>query len=958
MHAILNSALWPFLIRLIVDASWKGLLLLMVATVAAFAANKSSAAVRHRIWCLSFSALIFLPILSVSVPRWHVPLLPSGESTQLVNDRDSANSRISQSLREIAESDRPGQRAFERPSRVEPAGSDSFSATNPVTSLNEPHEIRWPTDALIRLSLTVVWILVALALIGRLAVETVAVRRLMGRCRPLCDAGWNSLLCDSQARLRLRRSVRLLECDEAIVPFTCGLVRPLILLPATSREWSVERQRCVLLHELAHIKRCDVFFQMVARAACSLYWCNPLAWYALARLRIERELACDDCVVAAGESAVDYADQLVEIARSCRSSRYAVGIAMARTCNLEARVVALLDRARSRRLLSRPISALLALGALLLVIAAAAFQPIARAAEKGQTANAKIPLKRGLTVTGKVTDESGRPIAGALVKTKFSNDLRQAVSGPDGVYHLVGCEPALSRIVVSAKGRATDMKELSINAEMKPVDFQMKPGGKIRVRVVDQNGKPVPRARIFFQWWRGKFQYFEFKHVNDYADQNGLWQWNEAPLDEFKADICPREGMNLASRPLVARSQEYVFRLPPPLVITGKVIDRETKQPIKKFRVVPGIRSSPSWMNWARGESFTAIDGTYRMSERQDYFAYIVRIEADGYEPADSRDIKSNEGTVSVDFELTKGKDIDATVLTPDGRPAAGAHIAMGVGGAQIIVSNGDVEHDMTYADRQQSDQSGHFHFPPQEGPLYLIITHPSGYARFRATPSSNRRIINLDPWTRVEGIYRVGGKPQANIPITILRGDTMPFERNRMGRPDSMPHVVTFDDVTTGPNGHFVFERVMAGHGTVGRRLMLTSNDGATEVSSQCRVETKFPPGKTVHLDFPALGRAVVGTLHRPIGDKEKIRWSFAEVEIEPEKAEAPAARPHFSASVAPDGTFRVDDLPAGDFALNVRFQLGQGGFLFNHHFQVPKPNASTSASPLDLGVLTLREK
>ncbi len=66
-------------------------------------------------------------------------------------------------------------------------------------------------------------------------------------------------------------------------------------------------------------------------------------------------------------------------------------------------------------------------------------------------------------MTGKVTDEAGKPIVGALVRTKFLNDIREAKTGTDGVYRLVGCEPRATRIVVSAKGRATDMKELSID---------------------------------------------------------------------------------------------------------------------------------------------------------------------------------------------------------------------------------------------------------------------------------------------------------------------------------------------------------------------------------------------------------------------------------------------------------------------------------------------------------------
>ena len=223
------------------------------------------------------------------------------------------------------------------------------------------------------------------------------------------------------------------------------------------------------------------------------------------------------------------------------------------------------------------------------------FMPIRRYLERrefgiepGRQPASKIALDRGLTVTGKVTDEAGKPIAGALVRTKFWNDVRQATTGEDGVYRIVGCEPKPVHLVASAMGRATDMKELNIEPGMGPVDFRMKPGGTVRIRVLDEQGNPVPRARIFFQEWRGRYQYFEFDHVNQYADDRGVWVWHEAPVDEFKADICPPGGMTLQRQPLIAREAEYVFRVPGPLVVSGKVIDAVTREPIKAFRVVPG----------------------------------------------------------------------------------------------------------------------------------------------------------------------------------------------------------------------------------------------------------------------------------------------------------------------------------------------------------------------------------
>jgi TonB family protein len=103
-------------------------------------------------------------------------------------------------------------------------------------------------------------------------------------------------------------------------PLTCGVMRPLILLPPDAQDWDELRLRAVLLHESAHVHRRDCLSKYVAQASRALLWWNPLAWIIAARLNHEQELACDDAVLAAGVPADTYATVLLDVARECSSS--------------------------------------------------------------------------------------------------------------------------------------------------------------------------------------------------------------------------------------------------------------------------------------------------------------------------------------------------------------------------------------------------------------------------------------------------------------------------------------------------------------------------------------------------------------------------------------------------------------------------------------------------------------
>src|SRR5262249_6612259 len=164
--------------------------------------------------------------------------------------------------------------------------------------------------------------------------------------------------------------------DGSVTPMTTGLRSSTILLPAEANNWSEERLRFVLAHELAHVKRRDTLMQVPIQIACSLHWFNPLVWIAHRRFLIERERACDDFVINSGAQPDAYADHLLDIARSVRHKpRFAFsGIFMANRSQLETRLLSILDKNMNRRSPNRIVLAVTVMSVVTLLVPFATVQ--------------------------------------------------------------------------------------------------------------------------------------------------------------------------------------------------------------------------------------------------------------------------------------------------------------------------------------------------------------------------------------------------------------------------------------------------------------------------------------------------------------------------------------------------------------------------------------------------------
>jgi beta-lactamase regulating signal transducer with metallopeptidase domain len=125
-----------------------------------------------------------------------------------------------------------------------------------------------------------------------------------------------SLLEACRRQLGIKRAIQV-RCAEIGSPAICGALRPIILIPPTLAEnLSSSEMRSVLLHELAHHKRSDLWVNHMQVLLQVLYWYNPLLWLANASIRHTREQAVDEMVlVEMGEEAQAYPVTLLHVAK-------------------------------------------------------------------------------------------------------------------------------------------------------------------------------------------------------------------------------------------------------------------------------------------------------------------------------------------------------------------------------------------------------------------------------------------------------------------------------------------------------------------------------------------------------------------------------------------------------------------------------------------------------------------
>lgn len=193
------------------------------------------------------------------------------------------------------------------------------------------------------------WAAMAATGLARVAAGLRHLRRIRRNCAAVQAGSLSPTVVRTLEEFRPVRAVEVCVSDDLTVPTAVGFFRPVVVFPSWAmRDLSETEMNAVLLHELAHLRRWDDWTNLAQKVLRALFFFHPAVWWVENRLSLEREMACDDMVLAQTASPRAYAECLVSLAEKnlLRRGMALAQAAVGRMRETTQRVLQILDARR------------------------------------------------------------------------------------------------------------------------------------------------------------------------------------------------------------------------------------------------------------------------------------------------------------------------------------------------------------------------------------------------------------------------------------------------------------------------------------------------------------------------------------------------------------------------------------------------------------------------------------
>jgi AhpC/TSA family/Carboxypeptidase regulatory-like domain len=490
-----------------------------------------------------------------------------------------------------------------------------------------------------------------------------------------------------------------------------------------------------------------------------------------------------------------------------------------------------------------------------------------------------LTLHNGITVVGTVLDSDSKPIRKARITLgpgRFGGPtVPPERTDRTGGFSFAAAPGQQVVVTVLANGYAPELQSFVMGQQSPPaLTFNLQLARDITGTVIDSHGRPIPRANIYFQTWRG----FQTIANGVQADQNGRFDWPNAPVDTVYA-IVNAQGYNDAQNVAMTPDHPVVVTLQQAQHVHVLVVDANTDKPIEKFIqfTIGGAPQSESKINWIWPENQmrTYPGGTFDLfspyGENNNNPGYGVTIEANGYLSASANVNPSSASDAPLVMKLTPApaKDITAAAFDPDGKPAAGAQAYLVFADGQPLNNFINVE-NLSAPNNQQyygeyspviASGTGNLALPPQIGPFKILIFDPSGFALVNQDDLNKSSSIQLQPWGAIKGRLVLGTDSAAEQSIQLI--PDMQDPNSQINRSFS------YGGIKTDENGQFEIDHVPPGKWLVClliiRQIQMPYGNAEQTLPTYPQQTVQIKSGQTTDLTLGGMGRTVLGHVIPP---------------------------------------------------------------------------------------------
>ncbi|UCF15389.1 MAG: carboxypeptidase regulatory-like domain-containing protein, partial [Phycisphaerales bacterium] len=276
-------------------------------------------------------------------------------------------------------------------------------------------------------------------------------------------------------------------------------------------------------------------------------------------------------------------------------------------------------------------------------------------------------LEKGLTITGRVLDERGHPIAEAAVMLEqFSYSRLGTLTDASGAFRLT-CSSDRSvyreapALIVEAPGYAPLQKTIDLEPDPEPLEFRLQRGRSIACQVADKQGQPVVGAWTVVEPLPDNRDYSVW--LKD-TDDRGKFQIPNVPQNDVKLTVGRQGYIAIRDRIISESEDEVLVTMQRALRVHGTVTDAETGKAIPNFEIAEVYESGGRTRT---GNPVTFANGTYKTSfDEASPEMRQLQVTAVGYESTTSGQIKNDDGEREINFKLTRSTSYDKTTA---GRP-------------------------------------------------------------------------------------------------------------------------------------------------------------------------------------------------------------------------------------------------------------------------------------------------